>query len=39
VKGDFAHFEMLELKESELNLSEGTYHNGFSALARFTGRK
>ena len=39
VKGDFAHFEIVELRERELNLSEGTYHNGKSAVIRFIGRK
>lgn len=39
VKGDFAHFEIVELRERELNLSEGTYHNGKSAVIRFICRK
>lgn len=39
VKRDFPHFDLVELKEIEINLSEGTYHNGKSSVVRFTGRK
>lgn len=39
LKNDFAGFEILELNETEIHLSEGSHHNGFSALVRFTGRK
>jgi len=39
VKNDFPQLDILELKETEVNLSEGSYHNGLSAVVRFTGRK
>lgn len=39
LKNDFRHFKIIELKETEVYLSEGTYHNGLSAVVRFTGRK
>lgn len=35
----FAGFEFLELQEKILYLNEGSYHNGKSAVIRFTGRK
>jgi len=36
---DFGDFEMLHLEEKELYLSEGEFHQGDSAVIRFTGRK
>ncbi len=34
IKSDFADFEMLELYETETDLSEGKYHSGRSAVVR-----
>jgi len=39
IKNDFPHFDIIELDETEVNLSEGSYHNGLSAVVRFTGRQ
>lgn len=35
----FSGFEVAELEEKEIMLSEGLYHNGRGAVVRFTGRK
>jgi SAM-dependent methyltransferase len=39
IKRDFAGFEILLLKEEILDLSEGKFHKGKSAVIRFIGRK
>lgn len=39
VKNDFPQLDIIQLEETEVNLAEGTYHNGLSAVVRFTGRK
>jgi ubiquinone/menaquinone biosynthesis C-methylase UbiE len=39
IEADFSDFEVVELKESEVELSEGLYHRGKSAVIRFVGRK
>jgi hypothetical protein len=39
IQNDFSTFEVLYLKEEEVELSEGLYHNGKSSLIRFVGRK
>lgn len=39
IKNDFINYEILELSEKEINLSEGVYHNGKSSVIRFVGRK
>lgn len=39
VKNDFLQLDIIQLEETEVNLAEGTYHNGLSAVVRFTGRK
>jgi hypothetical protein len=39
LKSDFANYEIIELAEKEIELSEGLYHNGKGSVIRFTGRK
>lgn len=39
IKNDFIDFEILELAEVEVQLSEGLYHNGTGSVIRFLGRK
>jgi len=39
VKTDFANYEILELEEKEIELSEGLFHNGTGSVIRFVGRK
>ncbi len=39
LKNDFPDYEILELTESEIELSEGLFHNGTGSVIRFTGRK
>ena len=39
LKSDFANYEMIELEEKEIELSEGLFHNGKGSVIRFTGRK
>ncbi|WP_316801701.1 class I SAM-dependent methyltransferase [Pedobacter nototheniae] len=39
VKLDFANYEILELTEKEIELSEGLFHNGKGSVIRFIGRK
>lgn len=39
IKSDFANYEILELKEEEVELKEGLFHNGVGAVIRFVGRK
>jgi 2-polyprenyl-3-methyl-5-hydroxy-6-metoxy-1,4-benzoquinol methylase len=39
LKTDFANYEIIELEEKEIELSEGLYHNGKGSVIRFTGRK
>lgn len=39
VKSDFSDFDVLYLKEEEVELSEGLFHNGISSVVRFVGRK
>lgn len=39
IKNDFPHYEIIELQETETNLSEGSLHNGLSSVIRFIGRK
>jgi len=36
---DFAGYEIIELAEMEIELSEGLFHNGKGSVIRFTGRK
>lgn len=39
LKSDFAHYEILELAEEEIELHEGLYHNGKGSVIRFVGQK
>ncbi len=39
LKSDFDNYEIVELKEIEIELSEGLYHNGRGSVIRFVGRK
>lgn len=39
LKSDFENYEVLELVEKEIELSEGIYHNGKGSVTRFIGRK
>ena len=39
LKSDFANYEMIELAEKEIELSEGQFHNGKGSVIRFVGRK
>jgi 2-polyprenyl-3-methyl-5-hydroxy-6-metoxy-1,4-benzoquinol methylase len=39
LKTDFANYEIIELVEKEIELSEGQFHNGKGSVIRFVGRK
>lgn len=39
IKDDFKNFDFLEIKEEEVELHEGLYHNGTGSVIRFVGRK
>jgi len=39
INADFGNYEIVELRETEVNLSEGVYHNGQGSVIRFVGRK
>ena len=39
LRADFTHYEIIELAEKEIELSEGLYHNGLGSVIRFVGRK
>lgn len=39
IKADFPHYEVIELEEKEIQLSEGRFHNGTGSVIRFVGRK
>ncbi|MEP7232290.1 MAG: class I SAM-dependent methyltransferase [Ginsengibacter sp.] len=39
IKSDFADYEVIELEEKEIELSEGLFHNGRGSVIRFVGRK
>ena len=39
IKADFPNYEIIELEEKEIELSEGLYHNGVGSVIRFVGRK
>ena len=36
---DFVNYEIIELEEKEIELSEGLFHNGEGSVIRFVGRK
>lgn len=39
IKSDFAHYDIIELVETEIELNEGLFHNGKGSVIRFVGRK
>ncbi|GEO11301.1 class I SAM-dependent methyltransferase [Segetibacter aerophilus] len=39
LKADFENYEIVELVEKEIELSEGVFHNGQGSVIRFVGRK
>lgn len=39
IKSDFVNYEVIELEEKEIELSEGSFHNGRGSVMRFVGRK
>jgi 2-polyprenyl-3-methyl-5-hydroxy-6-metoxy-1,4-benzoquinol methylase len=39
LKSDFAHYEIIELAEKEIELREGLFHNGTGSVIRFIGKK
>lgn len=39
LKSDFVNYEIIELVEEEVELSEGSFHNGKGSVIRFFGRK
>lgn len=39
IKSDFANYDIIELTETEIELKEGSFHNGTGSVIRFVGRK
>ena len=39
LKSDFVNYEIIELAEKEIELSEGLFHNGKGSVIRFVGQK
>ena len=39
IKSDFENYEIVELEEKKIELSEGLFHNGTGSVIRFVGRK
>src|SRR5258705_5059791 len=39
LRSDFVNYEIIELEEKEIELSEGLFHNGKGSVIRFVGRK
>jgi SAM-dependent methyltransferase len=39
LKSDFVNYEIIELVEKEIELSEGLFHNGKGSVIRFVGRR
>lgn len=39
LKNDFPNYEIIEMAEKEIELSEGLFHNGKGSVIRFVGRK
>jgi hypothetical protein len=39
IKSDFPNYEIIELVEKEIELNEGSFHNGKGSVIRFVGRK
>ena len=39
IQNDFPDFEIIQLEEKQVELNEGTFHNGIGSVIRFIGRK
>lgn len=39
IRADFNNYDIIELKETEVTLNEGLYHNGQGSVIRFVGQK
>ncbi|MEA5139432.1 class I SAM-dependent methyltransferase [Arcicella rigui] len=39
IKADFDNYEIIILKETEIELNEGLFHNGLGSVIRFVGKK
>lgn len=39
IKADFSDYEIIKLEEKEIELNEGTFHNGTGSVIRFVGKK
>jgi hypothetical protein len=39
IKSDFTNYRVIELVETEIELTEGVYHNGLGSVIRFVGQK
>ncbi|PIF46317.1 2-polyprenyl-3-methyl-5-hydroxy-6-metoxy-1,4-benzoquinol methylase [Chryseobacterium sp. 52] len=39
IKADFPDYDIIELEEKEIELSEGLFHNGTGSVIRFVGKK
>jgi hypothetical protein len=39
IRSDFVNYQIIELVEKEIELSEGLFHNGKGSVIRFVGRK
>lgn len=39
IQNDFPDYEIIELEEKEIELNEGTFHNGTGSVIRFVGKK
>lgn len=39
IKADFSEFNFIELVETEIELNEGTFHNGVGSVVRFVAEK
>jgi len=39
IRADFPNYDIIELEEKEIELSEGVFHNGTGSVIRFIGRK
>jgi 2-polyprenyl-3-methyl-5-hydroxy-6-metoxy-1,4-benzoquinol methylase len=39
IKADFPDYDVIELTEQEIELNEGSFHNGTGSVIRFVGRK
>lgn len=39
IKADFPNYEIIQLEETEIELNEGSFHNGKGSVIRFVGKK